>query len=427
VHETQNVAWHSGVYYGDLQTATFSAATGCWTRESSANPMTGVTLHYDSTGWTNNSHTFQLTAMDTSGRTGTVSISLQSANAAPVLSFLNHVNGDSVTGQLQVQMTGIPDRQSTAAIVSWCVTRDGVKESKNAASQTGAYYGDLLSPNATFSAATGCWTRASSSTVVESATLAYDTTQWIDGNHTLTVTVKDTSLKSATGTITVHTVNGNTVKATLAVTPKPLVVGTAAAKLTATCGITFGLMKQCAVVVKAGGKTVASGTVKTTSGAASAKLTMTINATGRAMVQAQGGVLPVTLTATVTPMSGALLTATAVDSLLAKTVSITLSSSVLFSSASSVLTPASVKIITALGVKVKGSKMATCAGYTDNQGSASYNLALGLARAKAVCAVLGKYVKKTSAVSFGLTHPVASNATEAGRAKNRRVVLTISN
>lgn len=62
------------------------------------------------------------------------------------------------------------------------------------------------------------------------------------------------------------------------------------------------------------------------------------------------------------------------------------------------------------------------AGHTDSRGSDAYNQALSEARAKAVADVarsVGAVVD--SEVGFGETRPVASNATAAGMAKNRRV------
>jgi outer membrane protein OmpA-like peptidoglycan-associated protein len=64
------------------------------------------------------------------------------------------------------------------------------------------------------------------------------------------------------------------------------------------------------------------------------------------------------------------------------------------------------------------------AGHTDNQGGAAYNLALSQARAKSVVAWLtqhGVTGNRLVAQGFGLTRPVADNATASGRALNRRV------
>jgi outer membrane protein OmpA-like peptidoglycan-associated protein len=225
----------------------------------------------------------------------------------------------------------------------------------------------------------------------------------------------------------VHVFEVPVVRGLLTVAPKPVVVGTGAAVFTGTCGITFGLVKSCSVVAKAGSKVVASGSVVPSSAAVSVRVPLSVNATGRSLLKAGGGILPIVITATVSPATGSAVTVSAPDSLVAKKVSITLASSVLFSSGSSVLTTAAVGLIRAFGVKVQGSKSAGCDGFTDNQGSAAFNLKLGLARATAVCTILKKYVGSTVVHSFGASKPIASNATAAGRAKNRRVTITIAN
>lgn len=65
-------------------------------------------------------------------------------------------------------------------------------------------------------------------------------------------------------------------------------------------------------------------------------------------------------------------------------------------------------------------------GYTDNIGSADYNLNLSERRAKAAMNYFighGVDAKQLSARGFGMTQPVVGNDTREGRAKNRRVEL----
>lgn len=68
------------------------------------------------------------------------------------------------------------------------------------------------------------------------------------------------------------------------------------------------------------------------------------------------------------------------------------------------------------------------AGYTDSQGSDSYNQSLSEARASSVASYL-KTKKIVAArfqiVGFGEQNPIADNTTEQGRAQNRRVELTL--
>jgi OOP family OmpA-OmpF porin len=67
------------------------------------------------------------------------------------------------------------------------------------------------------------------------------------------------------------------------------------------------------------------------------------------------------------------------------------------------------------------------AGHTDSRGPDAYNLSLSLRRAEAVRRYLiGKHVTNVLTVrGYGESEPVADNATEEGRARNRRVVLRI--
>ena len=66
-------------------------------------------------------------------------------------------------------------------------------------------------------------------------------------------------------------------------------------------------------------------------------------------------------------------------------------------------------------------------GHTDSDGGAAYNLALSQRRAQAVVDDLvsryGIARSRLVAKGYGLTRPVASNATAGGKALNRRVEL----
>ena len=65
-------------------------------------------------------------------------------------------------------------------------------------------------------------------------------------------------------------------------------------------------------------------------------------------------------------------------------------------------------------------------GHTDNTSTPAHNQQLSEARATAVVAALaaqGIAVGRLQAAGFGQSQPLADNATEAGRAKNRRVEL----
>jgi len=65
-------------------------------------------------------------------------------------------------------------------------------------------------------------------------------------------------------------------------------------------------------------------------------------------------------------------------------------------------------------------------GHTDGQGAFDYNLSLSQRRAQAIASALtasGIAAKRLTPAGAGMVAPVASNRTEDGRAKNRRVEI----
>jgi OOP family OmpA-OmpF porin len=68
-------------------------------------------------------------------------------------------------------------------------------------------------------------------------------------------------------------------------------------------------------------------------------------------------------------------------------------------------------------------------GHTDNTNTAEYNQKLSEARANSVRQYLinnfGINASRLTAVGYGLTKPIASNSTEEGKQKNRRVQAVI--
>lgn len=111
-------------------------------------------------------------------------------------------------------------------------------------------------------------------------------------------------------------------------------------------------------------------------------------------------------------------------------VTLNLASDVLFAVDKSTLTPRAGAVIAAaakqLNAGAKGGAV-TVIGYTDGDGSNSYNQTLSVKRAEAVAAALRKQVTapvtlKTS--GRGEFDPVASNKSDKGKALNRRVSVT---
>jgi OOP family OmpA-OmpF porin len=79
-------------------------------------------------------------------------------------------------------------------------------------------------------------------------------------------------------------------------------------------------------------------------------------------------------------------------------------------------------------LKAAGSARVVVGGYTDNVGDAKANLNLSKARAHSVVVWLtghGVASKTLIAKGYGEVKPIASNATEAGRTKNRRIEFTV--
>ncbi len=67
-------------------------------------------------------------------------------------------------------------------------------------------------------------------------------------------------------------------------------------------------------------------------------------------------------------------------------------------------------------------------GHTDNKGRPSYNMKLGLDRAKAIKSILVKLGIASNRISVGTegeNSPIETNDTEKGMEKNRRVELVI--
>lgn len=74
--------------------------------------------------------------------------------------------------------------------------------------------------------------------------------------------------------------------------------------------------------------------------------------------------------------------------------------------------------------------MLTITGHSDNMGTLKYNQILGLERAQAVKNYFqskGIDATKLMVASEGESQPINDQTTEGGRAKNRRVVITIKN
>ncbi len=101
-----------------------------------------------------------------------------------------------------------------------------------------------------------------------------------------------------------------------------------------------------------------------------------------------------------------------------------------FQSATTQLTPDSEKTVSDLAQVLRAYPAAQIqlVGHTDNTGNPQNNQALSLNRANAIKAILvnnGISSDRISTQGFGQNRPVASNDTEEGRARNRRIELNV--
>lgn len=110
---------------------------------------------------------------------------------------------------------------------------------------------------------------------------------------------------------------------------------------------------------------------------------------------------------------------------------VTLDSMSLFDSGKATLKPGSTRLMVdaVTMIKTHARKRVLVAGYTDNVGSPTFNLKLSTARAEAVRDWLveasGLPATQFAIQGYGDTRPIASNDTDAGRANNRRVEITL--
>ncbi len=104
--------------------------------------------------------------------------------------------------------------------------------------------------------------------------------------------------------------------------------------------------------------------------------------------------------------------------------------SVAFNTGSAAITKAGQAVLRSIvaPLKAAGSAKVVIGGYTDDVGDAKANLRLSRARANSVKVFLvghGVSAKRLIVRGYGEAKPIASNKTEAGRRKNRRIEFTV--
>lgn len=105
-------------------------------------------------------------------------------------------------------------------------------------------------------------------------------------------------------------------------------------------------------------------------------------------------------------------------------------SQVNFAYNSAQITPQAASVLSQIGATLNQfpETLVTVAGHTDSDGSDAYNLDLSRRRADSVVQFLssqGVNYARLQAMGYGESQPIASNASEAGKAQNRRVEILI--
>jgi outer membrane protein OmpA-like peptidoglycan-associated protein len=195
------------------------------------------------------------------------------------------------------------------------------------------------------------------------------------------------------------------------------------------CSLAVGKVAECAVtLIGPKGGVIGHGSQRFAGAHRRHAVDVRVDLTAAARrLAGQLGGMRVVAHASVTPVGkNEPLTASSATRIVTRTVDAT-PGALQFASGSAHLLPGSLSYLESLASRLAGAAHATAIGYTDNQGSPQANYRLGLARAQTVCGVIERLGHVAcSAVSFGQTHPRATNRTAAGRALNRRVELRLS-
>jgi subtilisin-like proprotein convertase family protein len=194
---------------------------------------------------------------------------------------------------------------------------------------------------------------------------------------------------------------------------------------TARCLLTTGRIDLCRVRLRARGHVLARGTRSAAHGANSLRVRLRLTAYGRGLLGRRLGGMRGVATAT-----DGTRTATARTRAILAVERLTTPPGA-WAPDKSALTQTGRRFLRTLRGRLIGVSSYRCEGDTASSGPASadskHALALSLARAKLVCGALRRFgaTGKQSLVARAGTDPIAPNTTAAGRAKNRRVEVTL--
>jgi outer membrane protein OmpA-like peptidoglycan-associated protein len=250
------------------------------------------------------------------------------------------------------------------------------------------------------------------------------------GPHSVTATATD-----AYGNVTASSADASlTIDAPATSVPPPLIAQLRIAAhvttglvpaFTVGCNLNGGSLQRCTVTAYHDGRRVGSGTVRfARDGVSQGVVTVRLNATGRRLLARTRRGLAITLRGTTVPFGLAALHSLT-QTTLAPATRRTLSQ-VLFTGDSAQLTRAARAAITTMAQHLSGVRTVVCAGGASWLGTQAADYAIALQRAQTVCAMLRRLGVRTNfvIVSYGDTRPAATNRTAAGRARNRRVVIS---
>ncbi|WP_205695993.1 Ig-like domain-containing protein [Conexibacter sp. SYSU D00693] len=219
-------------------------------------------------------------------------------------------------------------------------------------------------------------------------------------------------------------------KASVALADLTVARGPLDRQVPAVCRVTGARMVRCTVTVTAdvaGRRVVVGRGVRTVSAAVvhrKVRVRATLSSLGRALTRQVGGARLQVVAKVATAGAGEV--ATRRDArVVAHTVALV--RPVLFDTDSARLRAGEVRYLRGLRGRLGGVRALRCTGSTDSRSTGEHNVALGRARAQAVCRFLNRGTgRRATAVTRGEVRPVATNSTAEGMQRNRRTVIRLT-